>query len=104
MYKGVFYVYWLKKKRIDYLNNLPNVEPFDIEKEYYNLVKKLKEEKDTIFVPFQLKKNNDMFYNKTISFLGVVLQSKNEFYYTLTHTSNIWIKILYILDYTRFCF
>ena len=58
-----------KEKRIDYLNNWPNVEPFDIEKEYYNLVKKLKEEKDTIFVPFQLKKNNDMFYNKTISFM-----------------------------------
>lgn len=45
-----------KEKRIDYLNNWPNVEPFDIEKEYYDLVKKLKEEKDTIFVPFQLKK------------------------------------------------
>lgn len=58
-----------KEKRIDYLNNWPNVEPFDIEKEYYGLVKKIKKESGTIFIPFQLKKNNDVSYNKTISFM-----------------------------------
>jgi hypothetical protein len=58
-----------KEKRIDYINNWPNVEPFDIEKEYYVLVKKIKNESGTIFVPFQLKKNNDTSYNKTISFM-----------------------------------
>lgn len=58
-----------KEKRIDYLNKWPNVEPFDIEKKYYGLVHKIKKENGTIFVPFQLKKNNDVSYNKTISFM-----------------------------------
>lgn len=58
-----------KEKRIDYLNNWPNVEPFDIEKRYYGLVNKIKKEGGTIFVPFQLKKNNETSYNKTISFM-----------------------------------
>ncbi len=58
-----------KAKRIDYLNNWPNVEPFDIEKKYYALVMKIKKENGTIFVPFQLKKDNDASYNKTISFM-----------------------------------
>lgn len=58
-----------KERRIDYLNNWPNVEPFDIEKKYYSLVKKIKKENGTIFVPFQLKKNDDTSYNKTISFM-----------------------------------
>ena len=58
-----------KEKRINYLNNWPNVEPFDMEKEYYEIVEKIKSEKGTIFVPFHLKKNNDPSYNKTISFM-----------------------------------
>ena len=57
-----------KEKRIEYLNNWPNVEPFDIEKQYYSLVDRIKKESGTIFVPFRLKKNNDTSYNKTISF------------------------------------
>ena len=58
-----------KEKRINYLNNWPNVEPFDIEKEYYILVDKVKKENGTIFVPFELKRNDDVLYNKTISFM-----------------------------------
>lgn len=58
-----------EEKRIDYLNNWPNVEPFNIEKKYYSLVKMLKEEKKTIFVPFPLKRNGNVSYNKTISFM-----------------------------------
>lgn len=58
-----------KEKRINYLNNWPNVEPFDIEKRYYGLVNEIKKKRGTIFVPFQLKKNNDISYNKTISFM-----------------------------------
>ena len=58
-----------KEKRIDYLNNWPNVEPFDIEKKYFGLVSEIKKESGTIFVPFQLQKNNDTSYNKTISFM-----------------------------------
>ena len=30
-----------KAKRINYLNNWPNVEPFEIEKKYYFLIKNL---------------------------------------------------------------
>lgn len=58
-----------KEKRVNYLNSWPNVEPFDIEKKYYGLVNKIKRQHGTIFVPFQLKKNNDVSYNKTISFM-----------------------------------
>jgi hypothetical protein len=58
-----------KKKRIEYLNNWPNVEPFEIEKKYYALVEKTKKENGTIFFPFQLLKNNNTSYNKTISFM-----------------------------------
>ena len=44
-----------KKKRIVYLNNWPNVEPFEIEKKYYSLVEKIKNEHETIFIPYPLK-------------------------------------------------
>ena len=37
-----------KEKRINYLNNWPNVEPFDIEKAYYILVDKVKKENGTV--------------------------------------------------------
>ena len=36
-----------KEKRINYLNNWPSAEPFDIEKQYYEIVKKSKEENGT---------------------------------------------------------
>lgn len=58
-----------KEKRIEYLNNWPNVEPFEIEKKYYALVEETKKDSGTIFVPFRLQKNNDTSYNKTISFM-----------------------------------
>ena len=34
-----------KTKRIEYLNNWPNVEPFEIEQKYYDLVEKKKKRK-----------------------------------------------------------
>lgn len=58
-----------ERKRIEYLNNWPNVEPFEIEKQYYSLVDKMKLENRTIFIPFPLKTNTDLSYNKTISFM-----------------------------------
>lgn len=58
-----------KEKRIEYLNKWPNVEPFEIEKKYYDLVEKMKEDNGTIFIPFQLLKNTDTSYNKMISFM-----------------------------------
>lgn len=58
-----------KKKRIEYLNNWPNVEPFEIERQYYETVDKVKNDNGTIFKPFQLKRNEDVLYNKTISFV-----------------------------------
>lgn len=58
-----------KEKRIEYLNNWPNVEPFEIEKKYYALVEEKKKGSGTIFVPFKLLKNTDTAYNKTISFM-----------------------------------
>ena len=58
-----------KEKRIEYLNKWPNVEPFEIEKKYYALVEKNKKTRGTIFVPFQVLKNTDISYNKTISFM-----------------------------------
>lgn len=58
-----------KKRRIDYLNNWPNVEPFEIEKVYCDLVKKIKTEEGTVFVPFPLKENLDVSFNKTVSFM-----------------------------------
>ncbi len=58
-----------KKKRIVYLNNWPNVEPFEIEKKYYSLVEKIKNEHGTIFIPYPLKYNIDVSYNKTISYM-----------------------------------
>lgn len=58
-----------KRKRIEYLNNWPNVEPFEIEKQYYDNVKTLKLLKNTIFIPFLLKSEEDAEYNKAISFM-----------------------------------
>lgn len=37
-----------KEKRIEYLNNWPNVEPFEIEKKYYTLVKEKKKDSGTM--------------------------------------------------------
>lgn len=58
-----------KIKRIEYLNNWPNVEPFEIEKQYYKNVKTLKSSRNTIFIPFLLKSEEDSEYNKAISFM-----------------------------------
>ena len=63
-----------KDKRIEYLNNWPNVEPFEIEQKYYDLVEKKKKESGTIFSPFQLFKNNDVSYNKTVSFMKEAIE------------------------------
>lgn len=41
-----------ERKRIEYLNNWPNVEPFEIEKQYYSLVDKMKLENRTILYLF----------------------------------------------------
>lgn len=45
-----------KEKRIEYLNSWPKVDPFEIEKKYYDRVNTIKFECGTIFVPFKLKK------------------------------------------------
>lgn len=58
-----------KEKRIEYLNNWPNSEPFDIEKKYYDLVKNTKGSCGTIFIPFPLQRDEDILYNKAISFM-----------------------------------
>lgn len=63
-----------KEKRIEYLNSWPKVDPFEIEKKYYDRVNNIKFECGTIFVPFKLKKNNSIPYNKTISFIIEVLE------------------------------
>ncbi|WP_438511557.1 hypothetical protein [Clostridium chrysemydis] len=58
-----------KIKRIEYLNNWPNIEPFEIEKQYCENVKKLKSSTNTIFKPFLLKSEENSEYNKAISFM-----------------------------------
>lgn len=58
-----------KIKRMEYLNNWPNVEPFEIEKQYYENVKTLKSSRKTIFIPFLLKSEENSEYNKAISFM-----------------------------------
>ncbi len=58
-----------KLKRINYMNKWPNVELFDIEKEYCFKVNKIKKDKGTIFIPFELIPNDDKIYNITISFI-----------------------------------
>ncbi|MBU3090012.1 hypothetical protein KPL42_16140 [Clostridium gasigenes] len=58
-----------KRKRIEYLNNWPNVEPFEIEKKYYENVKTVKLLRKTIFIPFLLKNEEDAEYNTAISFI-----------------------------------
>ena len=58
-----------KKKRIEYLNNWPNSEAFDIEKKYWDRVSDIKQENKTIFKPFQLVTNSDDEYNKVVSFI-----------------------------------
>ena len=68
-----------KTKRIEYLNNWPNVEPFEIEKKYYDLVEKKKKERGTIFVPFPLLKNNEVSYNKTVSFMIEAFEQLEKF-------------------------
>ena len=55
-----------KEKRIDYINNWPNSEPFEIEKKYYAIVDKVKQKRGTIFQPFRLVRNDDVIYNKTV--------------------------------------
>ncbi len=58
-----------KKKRIDYLNSWPNVEPFEIEKRYYERVRSVKSSFGTVAVPFKLKENGDAIYNRAVSFM-----------------------------------
>ncbi len=58
-----------KNKRIEYLNNWPNSEAFEIEKKYCSFVSNTKLESGTIFKPFQLFANDDEEYNKVISFI-----------------------------------
>ena len=58
-----------KKKRIEYLNNWPNIQPFEIERKYYGLVKDIKKLNGTIFAPFPLEINSDVLFNKAVSFL-----------------------------------
>ena len=58
-----------KQKRINYLNNWPNVEPFEIEKQYDAMVKEVKKENNTIFIPFTMRREDDANYNKAISFI-----------------------------------
>lgn len=58
-----------KEKRMEYMNNWPNSEPFEVEKKYYSVVKKIREEKGTIFFPFGLEKDDNVSFNKTVSFI-----------------------------------
>lgn len=68
-----------KKKRIEYMNNWPNSEPFEIEKKYYALVDKVKRTKGTIFKPFRLLQNDDVTYNKTVSFIIEALDQLDKY-------------------------
>lgn len=58
-----------KQKRIDYLNNWPNVVPFEIEEQYCKKVEEIKELENTIFVPYPLKYEENADYNKAVSFM-----------------------------------
>lgn len=58
-----------KEKRIEYLNNWPNVEPFEIEKEYYRLIDNCLSVNPSVFYPFKLCKNPDADYNKAVSLI-----------------------------------
>lgn len=68
-----------KGKRIDYINNWPNSEPFEIEKKYYAIVDKIKQKNGSIFKPFCLVRNDDVIYNKTVSFMIEALDQLNKY-------------------------
>lgn len=68
-----------KEKRIEYINNWPNSEPFEIEKKYYAIVNKVKQKRGTIFKPFCLVRNDDVIYNKTVSFMIEALDQLNKY-------------------------
>ena len=57
------------KKRVEHLNGWPTSEPFDTEKEYCGLVRDLKKEKGSIFVPFEMVCKDECEYNNVISFM-----------------------------------
>ncbi|WP_432631015.1 hypothetical protein [Brotaphodocola sp.] len=68
-----------KEKRIEYINNWPNSEPFEIEKKYFLLIEKTKQKRGTIFKPFQLVRNDDVIYNKTVSFIIEALDQLDKY-------------------------
>ncbi len=59
-----------KEKRINFINNWPNGDPFLIEKRYLELLNAYKKSNQTaLFKPLIMKVNDDEYYNKAISFL-----------------------------------
>ena len=63
-----------KKKRIDFLNNWPNSDKFEIEKEYSRIVEQVKGEHGPIFHPYKLPSFEDVYYNIMISFVIEALE------------------------------
>ena len=62
-----------KTKRIEYINNWPNVDKFDIEARYEEKYKSVNN--GIPFIPYHMTSNTDEFYNKAISFLIDALES-----------------------------
>ncbi|NRG98622.1 hypothetical protein HPA99_08650 [Streptococcus suis] len=56
------------KKRVDYYNKWPNVDKFEVENEYYDLISKIKLSQ-SIFIPFTLLECDDKDFNITLSFI-----------------------------------
>ena len=62
-----------KTKRIEYINNWPNADKFDVERQYE---KKYKSVNNGIpFVPFRMTANTDENYNKAVSFMIDAIES-----------------------------
>ena len=62
-----------KRKRIEYINNWPNAEKFDAERQYEEKYKS--KNNGTPFVPYHMTTNTDEFYNRSVSFIIDALES-----------------------------
>ena len=56
-----------KTKRIEYINNWPNADKFDVERQYEEKYKSVNN--GVPFIPFRMTVNFDESYNKAVSFM-----------------------------------
>ena len=62
-----------KTKRIEYINNWPNIKRFEAELQYEEKFRSINN--GTPFIPFKMVVDNNEFYNKAVSFLIDAVES-----------------------------